>query len=159
MTRELSTGEPMVQYKINPWRKSTVASYSSCSLSFCCREVHGTFLPPPGIRARHAVLHHFSVAHRRAEAPAIVSHFQQKPFKSRRLPVRMLKQTVPRPGSEQVANGIVGLKCCVGTAWANVPCTGCFLKVSEAWGMTEWLLFSLNDEWENFESLVCFYFC
>lgn len=74
--------------------------------------MHGTFLPPPGIQARHAVLHHFSIAHSRAEAPAIVSRFQQKPFKSRRLPLRMLKQTVPRPVSEQVANDIAGLKRC-----------------------------------------------
>lgn len=159
MTGESSTGEPMLQYKINPWRKSAVASYSNYSLSSCCHKVHDTFLSPPEIQARHAVLHHFSIAHRRAEDPAIVSRFQQKPFKSRWLPLRMLKQTVPRPVSEQVANDIAGLKRCVGTTWANVPCTGCFLKVSEAWGMTEWLLFSLNDEWENFESLVCFYFC
>lgn len=62
----------------------------------------------------------------------MVSRFQQKPFKSRQLPLRMLKQTVPRPVSEQVANDIAGLKQCVGMTWANVPCTGCFLKVSEA---------------------------
>lgn len=119
--------------------KSSLASHRNHGLNLLLHlrnRVQDSLLPLLWTQAMYTVLQYFNTLSL-SSVVLNINLVSTETFKSLQLPAWTLNRVLSQQAGEWAENAVACLEWCVGVPGANVPCTGCFLKVSDARGMVE----------------------